>query len=212
MEPRRRFFPAKTVQTVPGRTVELEMQLRSLSEPVAAPAPSAPPGETDLLGAGWLLPTLADHVPLLSYELLPDGRHSLKDPEDWGLLNSIWAGEPVFEEEGIPRPIPGPGFQCVEVSVMTNHFVAWPGFTYFGVLQATTSTDVYWELEWSHPSLHDPLESDWGNKVQAYGNVVQVQLMRNATGMSAEELLTARAFSGGVQVAELRLIAIAIAT
>lgn len=37
MTERRRFFPATPVQRVPGRTVELEMQLRP-EAPVLAPA------------------------------------------------------------------------------------------------------------------------------------------------------------------------------
>ena len=43
MTPRRRFFPSTTVQKVPGRTVELEMQLRPVATapvPAAAPAPA----------------------------------------------------------------------------------------------------------------------------------------------------------------------------
>lgn len=39
MSERRRFFPATPVQRVPGRTVELEMQLRAV--PAAVPAATA---------------------------------------------------------------------------------------------------------------------------------------------------------------------------
>lgn len=52
---RRRFFPGQPVQTTPGKTVELEVQLRP-EAPVPEPAAPAPPsGVCDVVGPALLI-------------------------------------------------------------------------------------------------------------------------------------------------------------
>ena len=85
MAPRRRFFPSTTVQKVPGRTVELEMQLR----PVAtAPAPG---GGTGPANVTWL-----PHQSLWGVGrqtvFLGDGQWDINNGR--GIPRSIWEGVP----------------------------------------------------------------------------------------------------------------------
>lgn len=205
--------------TVVQRSPDLGLTLRMqrLPKTVATLSEGEDPGggggDDDIIGAGWFLPTLLDRsdaFPLES-EALPGGRWRIKQVGDTGLKSSIWEGTPVEIVDGEVRPVPGPGFRCVELTVESTYYSDWPGWTYFGALQGSTMTDVVWLLDWNNPSIGDPLVSAMGHKASTYGNVVQVELFRTGTGGAAEELLNARAFSGGVEVAELRLIAIAIA-
>lgn len=204
MAPRRRFFPATAVQTVPGRTVELEMQLRPVVK-AAAPAPAPPPvsGDDEIFGVGWLAPTLDEGPePNLWSELLPDGRYLIKNSDAWAFEASIWEGVPVFvDADFVVHPVPGPEFHCVELQVDTTYGLPWPGRTFFGVIQGTTMTNVSWEYEWDFVSS-GPDVSRLGHQVVTYGNVLH--LICQATGSTEKtDTLTARAFSSGVQVGQL---------
>lgn len=202
------------IQRTPDIAITLRMQ--RLPKAIATQSGGEDPGgggDDDIIGAGWFLPTLMDRSDAytLVSESLPGGRWKIQEATEYGLKSSIWEGTPVVVEDGVVRPVPGPGFRCVELTVESTYYVDFPGWTYFGALQGATMTDAHWVLEWSSPSIGDPLVSAMGHKASTYANVVQVELFHTGTGTGAEELLTARAFSSGVQVAELRLIAIAIA-
>lgn len=205
MAPRRRFFPSTKVQTVPGRTVELEMQLRPAAK-AAAPSSAAPsvPGNDEIFGVGWLAPTLDESPnPNLRSELLPDGRYEIMDYDRLGLESSVWEGTPVYvDPDFVVHPVPGPGFHCVELQVETTYYMTWPGRTYFGVVQGTTMTNVSWEFEWDFASS-DPAVSRQGHRVVTYGNVLHLRCEATGTGSELIDTLTARAFSSGVQVGQL---------
>lgn len=205
MSERRRFFPATPVQRVPGRTVELEMQLRP-EAPVVVPAPQpAPLGECDLVGAGWLLGSHLDswYRDVLQVDALPDGRTRIWDA--WGeTVDSLWVGEPAHvDENGAARPIPGPGFRCVHVGVRDSEW-AGLGSLFHAVLQGEGMTQAHWQFAWSGRAPGEPV-SPLGHVVTTWGNVLQVRAVADETGSGGESLLTATAFCGGRPVDELTL-------
>ena len=55
MTERRRFFPARSVQQVPGQTVDLQVRLRPAAAPAAAPAPSGGGSGGDGVGPALLV-------------------------------------------------------------------------------------------------------------------------------------------------------------
>jgi hypothetical protein len=215
MTARRRFFPGVPAQRVPGRTVDLALRL----QPVAVPAPAASSGGgggggDDVLGASWLVPGILDFAASQSSTSLPDGRWEIVtgSPLGYSPVTSIWEGEPDFvDPDSQAWPRPGPGFRCVEIAVDTTEYMAWPGWTFFGVLQGAGLTDAQWTLEWDSPSSGDPAVSVRGHRARTYANVVQVELARTDTSTSSTETLTATALHGGAVVATLVLTAIAIA-
>ena len=199
MAPRRRFFPSTTVQKVPGRTVELEMQLR----PVAtAPVPAAAPAPANVT---WLPhQSLWDGVERQT-DFLGDGQWDINN--GWGIPRSIWEGVPGNLDD--VRPELSAEFRCIEIEVVTSHWIELGrDLEYFGVIQGATLVDARWDFEWNKPHLENPAYSKRLHRAEVFGNVVRVLLEPTKGGRKSRETLTARAYSGGAQVGELKLVAI----
>lgn len=209
MAPRRRFFPSTKVQTVPGRTVELEMQLRPVAKAVA-PALASPGGGTGSVQVTWL-PSQALWVNDVFSDDLGGGLWDINN--GWGIPRSIWDGVPTeLDEGGSARPVLSAGFRCVEIEVETSYWIdSARDLEYFGVIQGATLADARWEFEWDAPNPGNPALSERLHRAEAFGNVIHVVLTPTGGSPESRETLTARAFSGGVQVGELKLVAIGVA-
>ncbi|HTH08283.1 MAG TPA: hypothetical protein VMA55_01830 [Acidovorax sp.] len=200
------------VQRTPNLGLTLRMQ-RS-SKPTAAASSSGGGGSDDVLGGSWLVPGILDFAASQSSSSLPDGRLEIVTGSLLGYspVTSIWEGEPDFvDPDGQAWPRPGPGFRCVEITVDTTEYMAWPGWTFFGVLQGAGLIDAHWALEWDSPASGDTAVSARGHRARTYANVVQVELVRTDTSTSSTETLTATAIHGGAVVAILKLTAVGIA-
>ena len=198
MTPRRRFFPSTTVQKVPGRTVELEMQLR----PVAtAPVPAAAPAPANVT---WL-PHQSLWYGVRRTVFLGDGQWDINN--GWGIPRSIWEGVPGNLDD--VRPELSAEFRCTEIEVVTTYLIpAGRGLEYFGVIQGATLVDARWEFEWDPANVDYPSFSQRLHSAEVFGNVVRVLLTPPDGSLESRETLTARAYSGGAQVGELKLVAI----
>ena len=201
MAPRRRFFPSTTVQKVPGRTAELEMQLR----PVATAAAPAPGGGTGPANVTWLPhQSLWDGVERQT-DFLGDGQWDINN--GWGIPRSIWEGVPGNLDD--VRPELSAEFRCTEIEVVTTSLIgAGRDLEYFGVIQGATLVDARWEFEWDPANVDDPSFSQRLHRAWAFGNVIRVLLTPTDGSLESQETLIARAFSGGAQVGELKLVAI----
>ena len=201
MAPRRRFFPSTTVQKVPGRTVELEMQLR----PVATAAAPAPCGGTGPANVTWLPhQSLWDGVERQT-DFLGDGQWDINN--GWGIPRSIWEGVPGNLDD--VRPELSAEFRCIEIEVVTSDWIELGrDLEYFGVIQGATLVDARWEFEWDPANVDDPSFSQRLHRAWAFGNVIRVLLTPTDGSLESRETLTARAYSGGAQVGELKLVAI----
>lgn len=197
MTPRRRFFPSTTVQKVPGRTVELEMQLR----PVAtAPVPAAAPANVTWLPHQSLWEGVDRETVFLG-----DGRWDINNGR--GIPRSIWEGVPGNLDD--VRPELSAEFRCTEIEVVTTYLIeAGRDLEYFGVIQGATLVDARWEFEWDPANVDDPSFSQRLHRAWAFGNVIRVLLTPTDGSLESQETLIARAFSGGAQVGELKLVAI----
>ena len=198
MAPRRRFFPSTTVQKVPGRTAELEMQLR----PVAtAPAPAAAPAPANVT---WL-PHQSLWGGVRQTVFLGDGQWDINN--GWTIPRSIWEGVPGNLDD--VRPELSAEFRCIEIEVVTSVWIKLGrDLEYFGVIQGATLADARWDFEWNKPHLENPAYSKRLHRAEVFGNVVRVLLTPTGGSLESRETLTARAYSGGAQVGELRLVAI----
>lgn len=211
---RRRFFPSRRVQTVPGRSVELEMQLRpgaAAPEPVTrppappeppAPPPPPPPAEgcgCEVHGAGWLVSGVGG----LS-EQLPNGQTRFYS--QWGANESRWTGTPAhYDADGNPLPIPAEQFHCHYVKA--DYSSAELGL--HAVLQGRALADAHWTFQWQGGALGEPVApgyyggvlrvNTWGNVLQVIGSGISHDGTERIVG------LTAWAHCGGQQVAELTL-------
>ena len=199
MAPRRRFFPSTTVQKVPGRTVELEMQLR----PVAtAPVPAAAPAPANVT---WLPHQSLWKGIYRETVFLGDGQWDINN--GWGIPRSIWEGVPGNLDD--VRPELSAEFRCIEIEVVTSDWIEFGrDLEYFGVIQGATLADARWDFEWNKPHLENPAYSKRLHRAEVFGNVVRVLLQSTKGGLKSRETLTARAYSGGAQVGELKLVAI----
>lgn len=199
MAPRRRFFPSAPAQKLPGRTVELEVQL----QPVAAStAPVAAPPGGEIIGVGWFSPVF-DKWWEWAAVLEPDGLWSIGG----GSFVSRWQADPWFT--GDPSPTPTESFRCIELTADAS-LINGPCEHHVGVIQGVSMTDVRWDVAWDAPSLSDPSVSDGaGNRFSAWGNVILVEQVNTGSGgvggMEATETLTATAYSGGSPVATIVL-------
>ena len=204
MAPRRRFFPSTTVQKVPGRTAELEMQLRPVATAPAPAAAPAPGGGTGPANVTWLPhQSLWDGVERQTY-FLGDGQWDINNGR--GIPRSIWEGVPGNLDD--VRPELSAEFRCTEIEVVTYLIKARRDLEYFGVIQGATLVDARWEFEWDPANVDDPSFSQRLHRAEVFGNVVRVLLTRPDGGQKSQETLTARAYSGGAQVGELKLVAI----
>lgn len=199
MAPRRRFFPSTTVQKVPGRTVELEMQLR----PVAtAPVPAAAPAPANVT---WLPHQSLWEGVVRQTVFLGDGQWDINNGR--GIPRSIWEGVPGDLDD--VRPELSAEFRCIEIEVVTSDWIELGrDLEYFGVIQGATLVDARWEFEWYPANVDDPSFSRRLHRAEVFGNVVRVRLEPTKGGRKSRETLTARAYSGGAQVGELKLVAI----
>lgn len=203
MAPRRRFFPSTKVQTVPGRTVELEMQLRPVARVPSKGGDSSNGGGADIPKVGWFSPVFdpRDHGWYSSLE--PDGRWRIND--EWAVPLSLWEGIP---EEGVP-PVPTEAFRCVELTVLDD----WRGgdaTRHIGVLQGADMANAYWEASWDNPSAEHPhISAGGGNKFFTWGNTLLVEAINKhgsgIDGMDTTETITATAYNNGVAVGTLIL-------
>ena len=205
MAPRRRFFPSTTVQKVPGRTVELEMQLRPVATAPAPAAAPAPGGGTGPANVTWLPhQSLWDGVERQT-DFLGDGQWDINN--GWGIPRSIWEGVPGDLDD--VRPELSAEFRCTEIEVVTSDWIeAGRDLEYFGVIQGATLVDARWEFEWDPANVDDPSFSQRLHRAWAFGNVIRVLLTPTDGSLESQETLIARAFSGGAQVGELKLVAI----
>ena len=205
MAPRRRFFPSTTVQKVPGRTVELEMQLRPVATAPAPAAAPAPGGGTGPANVTWLPhQSLWDGVGRET-DFLGDGQWDINN--GWGIPRSIWEGVPGNLDD--VRPELSAEFRCIEIEVVTSYWnELGRDLEYFGVIQGATLADARWDFEWNEPHLENPAYSKRLHRAEVFGNVVRVLLTPTDGGLESRETLTARAYSGGAQVGELKLVAI----
>ena len=205
MAPRRRFFPSTTVQKVPGRTVELEMQLRPVATAPAPAAAPAPGGGTGPANVTWLPhQSLWDGVERQT-DFLGDGQWDINN--GWGIPRSIWEGVPGNLDD--VRPELSAEFRCTEIEVVTSYLVeSGRDLEYFGVIQGATLADARWDFEWNEPHLENPAYSKRLHRAEVFGNVVRVLLTPTDGSLESRETLTARAYSGGAQVGELKLVAI----
>ena len=205
MAPRRRFFPSTTVQKVPGRTAELEMQLRPVATAPAPTGAATPGGGTGSVDVTWLPhQSLWEGVDRQTV-FLGDGQWDINN--GWGIPRSIWEGVPGNLDD--VRPELSAEFRCTEIEVVTTGLIgAERDLEYFGVIQGATLVDARWEFEWDPANVDDPSFSQRLHRAWAFGNVIRV-LLRPADGSpEGQETLIARAFSGGAQVGELKLVAI----
>ena len=209
MTERRRFFPARPVQQVPGQTVDLQVRLR----PTAASAAAA---AAEVVCTGWLVPWLCAATPeLIAVDVLPDGTTEIHgiyyDPEtgiDYGgLESSVWVGAPVaLDGTGRARPIPGDGFVCTELQINTTYYTTYPGRHFMALAPGGT-----WQAEWDSATT-DPLVAASGHRAIVAGSTLAVEALDTETGDDTIETLTATAYSGTTQVAQLVLRTHRIAT
>ena len=197
MTERRRFFPARPVQQVPGQTVGLQVRLR----PVAAPAPvaQAAGGDAgDVACTGWLAPWLCG-AETLTVET--DGGVTEIFGPYRGMASSLWQGTPlVFDEGEFPRPIPGGDFVCTEMDINSSVDAGYLG----GSLMAVCTGGAVWEFEWSTPSVY-PATSMGGRKVIVAAGVLVVDIPITTTESVTPETLTASAYADGELVMQLVL-------
>lgn len=200
MAPRRRFFPSTTAQKVPGRTVELEMQLRP-EAPVLAPA-----ALVGVPAATWLpgrFTTWWQHgaPPEISAEA--DGRTRIRFG---GLHQTWWVGEPMLVG-GVPAPLPTPAWRCVQVDMELR----WGESALYGVLWDAPA-GAEWVLAWdspADPAPDRPLLQGWqvsrlGDRARVDQALVTV-VFAEGVGRSGKAQLVARAMLGDTVLGELVL-------
>lgn len=205
---RRRFFPSSPAQALPGRTVELEMQLPKPAAAQPVQAVDAPAGGGSV---GWLVPDLLTAAPEgLVSATLPDGRVSISginygpDIADYrGLIDSIWSGAPpALDDYGHARPWPAPGFVCQELDIDASAVAQWPSPTYIALLHGAAE----WSFEWDTPFVEDAAYSYPSfHFAQIQGGVMRVQLNFWDGSLAIVQTLTATATQNGVAVAQLIL-------
>ncbi len=205
---RRRFFPSSPAQALPGRTVELEMQLPKTAAVPQAQAIVAPVGGGSV---GWLVSDLLTASPEgLTSVALPDGRVSISGIDygpgvaDYrGLINSIWSGTPTaLDDYGHARPWPAPGFVCQELDIDACAVAQWPSPTYIALLYGAAE----WSFEWDTPFVEDAAYSYPSfHFAQIQGGVMRVQLNFWDGSLAIVQTLTATATQNGVAVAQLIL-------
>ncbi len=227
MTQRRRFFPSTPVQTVPGRSVEFEMQVRPAGV-VTAPAPTAPAPEKPEpvpASATWLLPQAIVLTPWHEGDWALDPSEEGAPFYDFWMrhydnnydFKAKWKGTPHTLDQPNGPPLPSADFVCYEVTTSANYEnLKGLGNVFFGVLQGTTLSDVHWELEWDRSSGFDAVDTRYtvsvdGDRASTWGNIVMVILEPSTgwgvDGESADLKLTATAYSAGIEVAKLTFVA-----
>ncbi|WP_440105427.1 hypothetical protein [Acidovorax sp. BL-A-41-H1] len=208
MTQRRRFFPSAAVQTVPGASVEVGVRLQKVGAVVAASvAPPVVPDPPEGYCTGWISQVLSFAPPhAYAVNVLPDGRTEIQGVLDEigeadyrGLVSSMWEGVPaLLDGEGRALPVPSDTFVCVEMSIDVGRAELLPGMQFMALAPACT-----WLPEWDSPSEEDPLVSASGHVVTVAGSTLLVQAINPGFGDLPVETLTAQAFFGAVQVAQI---------
>lgn len=199
MTQRRRFFPSTPVQTVLGRTVELEVQVRPAGV-VAAPAPAPVPVDPVL---SWVSPDegyagLIQRFPDIEYEygdqyemrfeIVPSDDSLIHVKQQWRQwppdVTTGWRGTPWrMTVDDVPLPMTGPGWQCelIECVVSINGDLPSPA-CYTGCIVGVAPERVTWELAWEPPYEEVPEYEDsnpevgnieWGDAASAGGHVAR---------------------------------------
>ena len=220
MSERRRFFPATPVQRVPGRTVELEMQLRPEAPVAAAPLP-APSGGCECAGvvATWLdLPPFGGvgwveeevgasvtRVRVRGWHYGLNGDSYETDVAEFTYLGD-WSDVPI-EEEGTPWARPAPDLMVAgvvhDIKCDSNIGAGDGGVPRFrAAIFGQALCEPSWTFEWSAPSPDDPAYSAAGDRAQARGTVLLLSIDPWAES-NATVTLTAQARCAGQTVATL---------
>ena len=202
---RRRFFPSSPAQSIPGRMVELEMQLQKAAvQQVAAAAPVAAGACT-----GWLVPWLAvAPYEYLDVVALPDGRTDVfgngsdSDGLDYTPLRaSVWSGMPAsLDGMGRARAVPASGFICQEIEIDTTYFYQFPGRHVIAMAPGGS-----WLAAWDNPSEADPLVSAIGHRFEVVGDTLLVLLLSTDGSAAGVDTLTATALMPNGQETQLIL-------
>lgn len=221
MTQRRRFFPARPVQQVPGRRVELAVQVRKEGAapappqaPVAggavswvAPSPLTPewatttPTAMDGEPGRWMV-SLADMVDLLfEGEVLP--WPTVEFPEvDPGVG---YRGEPWWGEYGqqLPPNIPSGSWRCTRISCEMYERGEFAYEYLAGAYFGPGAERVQWELAWSSPGTVPGSSSD-GSMAVPYGAAIYVYPVLHSSLFSiVPSTLVATAMLDGVPVGTL---------
>lgn len=181
---RRRFFPARPVQQVPGRRVELAVQVRKEG---AAPAPPQAPvagGAVSWVAPSPLIPkwvstttaamdgepgrwmVSADMADLLfEGEVLPWPTVEFPEVGPGGYRDEPWWGE---YGQQLPPTIPSGSWRCTRISYYEYGHRYYAG-AYFG----PGAERVQWELAWSSPGTVPGSSSD-GSMAVPYGAAIYV--------------------------------------
>ena len=195
---RRRFFPTQAVQTLPGRSVELEMRLQPLATATSAgPVQAADPGGSDVDGAGWLSQAFNEPA-LWVWEEQPDGGWRVTSSR----VDSLWVGSPPAGAAALGLgPVPSAGFRCIELEVSSLSAAR----LHVGVVYGASMSDVTWAAAWDAPSGGDASVSVVGSRFDTSGNALVVSQYPTGGSVAATETLTATVFCEGVAVETLVL-------
>jgi hypothetical protein len=196
--------------TVVQRSPNLGLTLRMQRLPQATAPTAGGGGETptgDVACTGWLVPRLCWAPPeALVVSALPDGRTEIHgdfydeaaELNYGSFLGSVWSGIPVaLDGLGRPRPIPGPEFLCVELEIETTYYLPYPGREFMALVPGGS-----WTVEWDS-STADPLVAASGHRAHVAGGTLALEILNTDGSRDDLDTLTARAFSGTVQIAEL---------
>lgn len=227
---RRRFFPARPVQQVPGRRVELAVQVRKEGVGATDVAATVPQTEVAWVSpaealAGYLLRTETND---LEWEVLPEQWQGLtRVGPTWAPwrphLVTGWRGVPWRKSAGdTPLPMTGPGWCCELIECTVSVFDPPGPACYMGMITGVTPDRVTWALNWQIEDGEaenlvpwDVGNTTWGEAVSTGGHVartagctVLVYPHWHDGGTWGVEALTATAMVDGQAVGALRFVAI----
>jgi len=226
---RRKFFPSKPVQTEPGRSVDVTVQLHRGGSVIAAPCV--------IHGAHWSVTLPSGHIESEQWWEEEDTkeRWGLKEFQNGhlGRLEASYQGEPhqhfYTDIDGIIQNqiLEGPHFFCTHLKIRRANQWDWrlghpaqPGQVappvLLGTLLGSHMTDAHWTVTWypAHPT--DNGKSSFGDYHLTAGSALYVYPVFKHTDEEEgeegeegeEEILTrlqATAFCGGKAVAQLTL-------
>ncbi len=193
--PRRRFFPARAVQQVPGETVEFGVQLRKQGAVAAVKA-----CECEVLGVAWF-GTLTSAGADLSTSP-DDDDPALVVAHDWlpswaADLTTKWVRPEGDDPDRLPPE--GPGTRCVAVRTDASERAA-----LFGAIIGAQLGAVRWVLRWDNPG-DTPARSGRGQEAVVAGNGLWIAITGGLPDGPPTETLTATATCNGSHVGTLTL-------
>ena len=220
---RRRFFPARPVQQVPGQRVEVAVQVRRESAAAVTADPNGG-GSTavpvqDLGLTGWVCP-----APLLrswdrweSAEIAPGqwrfGNSRLSSlwlgsfasipnaffDESLGLRDAPWwRGDEIF-------PLPSGALRCVRIDALVSMINEDGQPVFVGAYFGAQAESVVWEIEWSRAG-DNPWKAQEGHIAVPYGAQVHLCTVPQAEDI-ADNVMLAKAFLDGQEVGRLEFVA-----